>query len=124
MNKVKKQESEYHLFQVALYQQMTGEKVKISNSNIFDLSTTDDLPPELGVRKEYAKDRFSGRLVALLKEAGTEVTVEQLTAAYYRRYGEIKTRKQVNMKICHMSHNDRNVGKVPGMSATYKYVGE
>lgn len=73
-------------------------KKNITEPNIFDLEDIRDLPPEIAMDlRRY--DTFFYKLLELFAIANRDLTVEELTAGYYRTYGEIKTKKQIMAKL-------------------------
>ena len=68
--------------------------------DIFDTKNTDDLPEQL--QKEVTKE-FDNNIIELFKIAGRPLHINEVTVAYYRKYGIEKTKRQITIKLCNMS---------------------
>ena len=78
-------------------------------TDLFDLSNIDDLPEE--VRKEINVDLFAKRIIDLFELAQRDLSIDEITVAYYRKYytedTDIKSKKQIMSKLYNMSR-ERN----------------
>ena len=68
--------------------------------DIFDTKNTDDLPEQL--QKEVTKE-FDNNIIELFKIAERPLHINEVTVAYYRKYGTEKTKRQITIKLCNMS---------------------
>ena len=69
-------------------------------TDVFDTRNTDDLPEQLqkAVRKE-----FDNNIIELFKIAERPLHINEVTVAYYRKYGIEKTKRQIMTKLYNMS---------------------
>lgn len=68
--------------------------------DIFDIRNTDDLPEHL---QEAVKKEFDNNIIELFKIAKRPLHINEVTVAYYRKYGIEKTKRQITIKLCNMS---------------------
>lgn len=68
--------------------------------DIFDIRNTDDLPEQL---QEAVKKEFDNNIIELFKIAERPLHIDEVTVAYYRKYGIEKTKRQITIKLCNMS---------------------
>ena len=92
--------------------------------NLFDLFDLSDIPAELG---EIKKDEMSNRILELFKIADRELSVDEITVAYYRKYAknesdsDIKTKTQIMNKVYKMSRELNScIESVKGRKGVYK----
>lgn len=75
--------------------------------DIFDTYDTSDIPKELSSQLSMNSFRngssFSGQIFYLFKEANRELSIDQVTVAYYRRYKHAIPRKSIMAKLYTMS---------------------
>lgn len=92
-------------------------------TNIFDLTNTIDLPQEIrvGLNKQKTITEFESNICALFKTAGTDLTIDELTVGYYRKYGG-NINKKLMMHKLYLSSNKKHCGfeKAPGTKSTYR----
>lgn len=69
--------------------------------DIFDIANIDDVPDKIKNDVDNY-DIFGNRIVDLFKEAQRDLSVDEITVAYYRKYKEIKTKKQILNKLYNM----------------------
>lgn len=73
--------------------------------SIFDLTDMEDIPEE--IKEGINVDEYAGRIVDLFEIAGRELSVDEITVAYYRRYKDvdssIKTKRQIMSKLYNMA---------------------
>ena len=81
------------------------------NENIFDLSNISDLPKDL--KNELTSLRrsslFEERLIALFYLSDEALNLNQLQAAYFRKYGEHKPRGSLQQKLYTLKSSDNPV---------------
>jgi hypothetical protein len=68
--------------------------------DIFDVKNTEDLPEQL--QKAVTKE-FDNNIIELFKIAERPLHINEVTVAYYRKYGIEKTKRQITIKLCNMS---------------------
>lgn len=68
--------------------------------DIFDVKNTADLPEQL--QKEVIKE-FDNNIIELFKIAERPLHIDEVTVAYYRKYGIKKTKRQIMTKLYNMS---------------------
>lgn len=68
--------------------------------DIFDTKNTADLPEQL--QKEVTKE-FDNNIIELFKIAKRPLHINEVTVAYYRKYGIKKTKRQIITKLYNMS---------------------
>ena len=89
--------------------------------NIFDLTDVSDIPAEIS--KDLAHDVFAQNILKLFKEAGRSLTVPEVTVAYYRRFNEIKTKRQIMAKLSNMIRAKRaKIRSIPNFKGVYGLV--
>lgn len=72
----------------------------MNDTQIFDTYNVDDLPKEL--QETVKADSFENRIIELFKIANRPLHINEVTAAYYRKYGELKTKRQIIVKLYNM----------------------
>ncbi len=77
-------------------------------SDLFDVFNLSDIPVEIG---DIKKDSFANDIVELFKIAKRELSVDEVTVGYYRKFsvGEkkaIKTKTQIMNKLYALSRDD------------------
>ncbi len=86
--------------------------------NIFDLNDVSDIPTE--IKNELNRDVFGEQIVELFKLAQRELSVDEVTVGYFRKFNEIKTKKQIMTKLYNMSRDNLScVRSVPGRKGVY-----
>ncbi len=94
----------------------------MTETNIFDLTNVDDIPEN--VKKDINIDLFAKRIIELFVLADRDLSIDEITVAYYRRYkdddSEVKTKKQIMSKLYNMSR-ERNsqIKSVEGKKGIY-----
>lgn len=71
-----------------------------TQSSIFDTKNTTDLPDQL--QKEITKE-FDNNIIELFMLAERPLHIDEVTVAYYRKYGIKKTKRQIMTKLYNMS---------------------
>lgn len=90
---------------------------------LFDLSNLDDIPD--AVKEGVNVDIFAERILELFHIAGRELSVDEITIGYYRKYKgvdeEIKTKRQIMSKVYAMSKETRaKIKSVSGKKGIYQ----
>ncbi|MBR1604777.1 MAG: hypothetical protein IJ660_01565 [Alphaproteobacteria bacterium] len=91
-------------------------------TDLFDLTNVDDLPED--VRKDINVDLFAKRIIDLFELAQRDLSIDEITVAYYRKYSaedtDIKLKKQIMSKVYNMSR-ERNpkIKSVEGQKGVY-----
>ena len=94
----------------------------MTETNIFDLTNVDDIPEN--VKKDINIDLFAKRIVELFVLANRDLSIDEITVAYYRKYkdddSDVKTKKQIMSKLYNMSR-ERNsqIKSVEGKKGIY-----
>ena len=89
--------------------------------NIFDLTDVSDIPAEIST--DLTHDVFAQNILKLFKEAGRNLTVPEVTVAYYRRFNEIKTKRQIMAKLYNMIRAKRaKIRSIPNFKGVYGVV--
>ena len=70
------------------------------NDDIFDVKNTADLPEQL--QKEVTNE-FDNNIIKLFKIAERPLHIDEVTVAYYRKFGIEKTKRQIMTKLYNMS---------------------
>ncbi len=95
--------------------------------DIFDLTNVDDIPED--VKKDISVDVFATRIITLFELAKRELSIDEITVGYYRKYKNIeterKTKKQIMGKVYNMSR-ERNpqIKSVEGKKGIYALLNE
>ena len=69
--------------------------------NIFDLTDVSDIPAEIS--KDLTHDVFAQNILTLFNKAGRNLTIDEITVGYYRQFKEIKTKRQITVKLYSMA---------------------
>lgn len=86
--------------------------------NIFDLSNVDDIAEE--VRKDL-NVVFETRIIKLFELAKRDLSVDEVTVGYCRKYNEVKTRKQIMGKLYNMARATKpKIESVPHKKGIYR----
>jgi len=87
--------------------------------NLFDLNNISDIPVE--IKQELNRDSFAEQIVELFNIANRELNVDEVTVGYYRKFNEIKTKRQIMTKLYNMSKESYPViESVPGRKGVYR----
>ena len=73
--------------------------------NIFDLTDVSDIPEEISA--ELSNDVFAQNILTLFNKAGRNLTIDEITVGYYRQFNEIKTKRQIMVKLYSMARARR-----------------
>ena len=89
--------------------------------NIFDLTDVSDIPAEISTELTY--DVFAQNILKLFKEAGRNLTINEITVAYYRKFKEIKTKKQITIKVYNMARaRNAKIRSIPNLKGVYEVI--
>ena len=90
--------------------------------NIFDLIDISDIPDEISTDLNY--DDFGRNILTLFNKAGRNLSVDEITVGYYRQFNEIKTKRQIMVKLCNMARarggKIRSISKLKGVYGVVK----
>lgn len=89
--------------------------------NIFDLTDVSDIPAEIST--DLTHDIFAQNILKLFKEAGRSLSIAEVTVGYYRRFKEIKTKKQIMIKLCNLARaRNAKIRSIPNLKGVYGVV--
>lgn len=89
--------------------------------NIFDLTDVSDIPAEIST--DLTHDVFAQNILKLFNEAGRNLTINEITVAYYRKFKEIKTKKQITIKVYNMARaRNAKIRSIPNLKGVYGVV--
>lgn len=89
--------------------------------NIFDLTDVSDIPAEISA--ELSNDVFAQNILKLFKEAGRSLSIAEVTVGYYRRFKEIKTKRQIMVKLYSMARaRNAKIRSIPNLKGMYGVV--
>lgn len=95
-------------------------KQKITE-NIFDLTDVSDIPEEIST--ELSHDVFAQNILTLFNKAGRNLTIDEITVGYYRQFKEIKTKRQIMVKLYSMARaRDAKIRSIPKLKGVYGVV--
>ena len=89
--------------------------------NIFDLTDVSDIPEEISA--ELSNDVFAQNIFTLFNKAGRNLTIDEITVGYYRQFNEIKTKRQIMVKLYSMARARRaKIKSIPKLKGVYGMV--
>ena len=89
--------------------------------NIFDLTDVSDIPEEIST--ELSHDVFAQNILTLFNKAGRKLTVDEITVGYYRQFKEIKTKRQIMVKLYIMARaREAKIKSIPNRKGMYGVV--
>lgn len=89
--------------------------------NIFDLTDVSDIPDEISA--ELSNDVFAQNILTLFNKAGRNLTIDEITVGYYRQFNEIKTKRQIMVKLYSMARAKRaKIKSIPQLKGVYGVV--
>ena len=89
--------------------------------NIFDLIDISDIPDEISTDLNY--DVFAQNILTLFNKAGRNLTVDEITVGYYRQFKEIKTKRQIMVKLYSMARARKaKIRSIPNLKGVYGMV--
>ena len=95
-------------------------KQKITE-NIFDLTDVSDIPAKIST--DLRRDVFAQNILKLFNKAGRNLTVDEITVGYYRQFKEIKTKRQIVLKLYNMAREEEaKIRSIPNRKGVYKVI--
>lgn len=89
--------------------------------NIFDLTDVSDIPEEISA--ELSNDVFAQNILTLFNKAGRNLTIDEVTVGYYRQFNEIKTKRQIMVKLYSMARaRNAKIKSIPNLKGVYGMV--
>ena len=89
--------------------------------NIFDLTDVSDIPDEIS--KELNCDVFAQNILTLFNKAGRNLTIDEVTVSYYRQFNEIKTKRQIMVKLYSMARaRNAKIRSIPNLKGVYGVI--
>ena len=89
--------------------------------NIFDLTDVSDIPDEISTDLNY--DVFAQNILKLFKEAGRSLSIAEITVGYYRQFKEIKTKRQIMVKLYSMARaREAKIKSISQLKGVYGVV--
>ena len=89
--------------------------------NIFDLTDVSDVPAEIS--SELICDNFAQNILKLFELAGRNLTIDEVTVGYYRQFKEIKTKRQIMVKLYSMARaRNAKIRSIPKLKGVYGVV--
>ena len=89
--------------------------------NIFDLTDVSDIPEEISA--ELSNDVFAQNILTLFNKAGRNLTIDEVTVGYYRQFEEIKTKRQIMVKLYSMARaRNAKIRSIPNLKGVYGMV--
>ena len=89
--------------------------------NIFDLTDVSDIPAEIST--DLTHDVFEQNILTLFNKAGCNLTIDEVTVGYYRQFNEIKTKRQIMVKLYSMARARRaKIKSIPNLKGVYGVV--
>ena len=89
--------------------------------NIFDLTDVSDIPEEISA--ELSNDVFAQNILTLFNKAGRNLTIDEVTVGYYRQFKEIKTKRQIMVKLYSMARaRNAKIRSIPNLKGVYGMV--
>lgn len=89
--------------------------------NIFDLTDVSDIPAEISA--ELSNGVFAQNILTLFNKAGRNLTIDEVTVGYYRQFKEIKTKRQIMIKLYSMVRaRNAKIRSIPNLKGVYGVV--
>ena len=89
--------------------------------NIFDLTDISDIPAEISTDLNY--DVFAQNILTLFNKAGRNLTIDEITVGYYRQFKEIKTKRQIMVKLYSMARaRNAKIRSIPNLKGVYGVI--
>ena len=89
--------------------------------NIFDLIDISDIPDEIST--DLTHDVFAQNILTLFNKAGRNLTIDEITVGYYRQFKEIKTKRQIMVKLYSMARaRNAKIRSIPNFKGVYGVV--
>jgi len=78
--------------------------------DIFDLSDVSDIPHDIAqYLKIFTRGSFERNIIELFRKAGRQLTIDEVTVAYFRCFSEQVERPKIVTKLYHMSRSKHPV---------------
>ena len=91
--------------------------------DIFDVCNVDDIPDE--IKNGLNEVLFDKQILELFDIAQRDLSVDEVTVAYFRKFGEPKTKKQIMSKLYNMSRiANPKIVSVKKQKGVYRRKGE
>ena len=95
-------------------------KQKITQ-NIFDLTDVSDIPAKMST--DLRRDVFAQNILKLFNKAGRNLTIDEVTVGYYRQFKEIKTKRQIMVKLYSMARaREAKIKSISQLKGVYGVV--
>lgn len=92
-------------------------------TDIFDVCNVDDIPDE--IRNGLNEVLFAKQILELFDIAKRDLSVDEITVGYFRKFGEAKTKKQIMGKLYNMARAvNPKIVSVNGRKGVYRRKGE
>lgn len=89
--------------------------------NIFDLTDVSDIPAEISA--DLNCDDFGRNILTLFNKAGRNLTIDEITVGYYRQFKEVKTKRQIMLKLYNMARaKEAKIRSIPKLKGVYGVV--
>lgn len=89
--------------------------------NIFDLTDVSDIPAEISA--ELSNDVFAQNILKLFNKSERNLTIDEITVGYYRQFKEIKTKRQIMLKLYSMARaREAKIRSIPNLKGVYGVV--
>ena len=89
--------------------------------NIFDLTDVSDIPAEIST--DLTNGVFAQNILKLFNKAGRNLTIDEITVGYYRQFKEIKTKRQIMVKLYSMARAKKaKIRPIPNHKGVYGVV--
>ena len=89
--------------------------------NIFDLTDISDIADEISTDLNY--DVFAQNILTLFNKAGRNLTIDEITVGYYRQFKEIKTKRQIMVKLYSMAKARKaKIRSIPNLKGVYGVI--
>ena len=99
---------------------MTFEN-RVKKRDLFDLTDVSDIPAEISTDLTYGA--FAQNILTLFNKAGRNLTIDEITVGYYRQFKEIKTKRQIMVKLYSMARaRNAKIRSIPNLKGVYGVV--
>ena len=90
-------------------------------TDIFDVCSVDDIPDE--IKNGLNEVLFDKQILELFDIGKRDLSVDEVTVAYFRKFGEPKTKKQIMGKLYNMARNKNpKIKSVRGRKGMYRKI--
>lgn len=92
-------------------------------TDIFDVCNVDDIPDE--IKNGLNEVLFAKQVLELFDIAKRDLSVDEITVGYFRKFGEPKTKKQIMGKLYNMARAvNPKIESVNGRKGVYRKKGD